>query len=492
MQTVETDMLIIGGGINGCGIAADAAGRGLSVVLCEKGDLASATSSWSSKLIHGGLRYLEQYDFKLVREALKEREVLLKKAPHLIHPLKFVLPHNAHLRPAWMIRAGLFLYDHLAKRTSIPGSRKINLRSETEGKPLKQKYKVGFSYYDCQTDDARLVILNALSAQANGATILPRTLCQNISKQNNKWQATLLGENNETIIVYAKAVINASGPWVIDTLRHVIHSESKSNVKQVKGSHIVIPKMYAENHAYILQNADGRIVFTIPFHNDYTLIGTTDIPYHDDLDCVKINDDEIQYLLATVNQYFTKPITADDIIWTYSGVRPLYDDQSENPSKISREYHFELEQHDHTLALLSIFGGKITTFRTLAEHALEKLLPFFPDMGPPWTANALLPGGELKQKDFAQFLKLLKSKYNWLPAEQLARYANHYGSFIDRLLENCNKMGDLGEHIGADLYQREVDYLIQYEWAKTTEDIIWRRTKLGLKLTPDEITRIKL
>ena len=386
MNTLTVDLLVIGGGINGTAIAADAAGRGLSVILCESEDLASATSSASSKLIHGGLRYLEQYEFKLVREALKERAVLLKKYPHLVHALTFVLPHDKHLRPKWMIRLGLFLYDHLSGSRILAKSQKVNLTNSSYGEALQPTFTSGFTYSDSRTDDARLVVLNALSAQSHGAKILTRTTCINTERKADVWHATLQSKQG-TNPVKARALVNAAGPWVDKVLHDVIDTKSTFHVHLVKGSHLVVPKLYEGNHAYILQHTDKRIIFTIPYgytdheNYQYTLIGTTDQDYQGDLRDIEISNQEIDYLCQVVDYYFAKAVDKSSILWSYAGVRPLYDDNADNPSKITREYHLELEDWQGQTPLLSVFGGKITTHRTLAEHAMEKLKPFFPKMG---------------------------------------------------------------------------------------------------------------
>ena len=392
---MEVDLLIIGGGINGCGIAVDAAGRGLSVVLCEKDDLTFSTSSSSSKLIHGGLRYLEQYDFKLVRKALKEREILMKKAPYLTHPIEFVLPHNNLLRPVFMIRIGLLLYDYLNPERSLPASKKLNLCESAEGRPLKSKYKVGFSYSDCKTDDARLVVLNAIAARKNGAHILTRTTFKTAHRKEGQWIAELYDQNgSETIHIKAKAIVNAAGPWVSDIINDVGDVTTESDVRLVKGSHLVIPKLYEGTQAYILQNPDRRVVFAIPYKNKFTLIGTTDVPFEGDANQAAISNKEINYLCDTINRYFTKEISGDDVVWSYAGVRSLYDDKASSASKVTREYHLNLEDDHGTAPMLSVFGGKITIHRILAEAALKQLKPYFSDMGKPWTAHETLPGAK--------------------------------------------------------------------------------------------------
>lgn len=480
MSVTITDLLIIGGGINGCGIAADAAGRGLNVTLCEMNDLASATSSWSSKLIHGGLRYLENYEFKLVREALREREILLRKAPHLIHPLRFILPHEPHLRPRWMIRAGLFMYDHLTRLNKLPKSRQVKLATLSEGQSLKDNLTNGFIYSDCKTDDSRLVILNAIAARDHGANILTRTRFIQAQRTENGWHAEL--ENTltkEKFYIQAKAIVNAAGPWVAECLHDRLQTESKSHVRLVKGSHIIVPKLYDGKRAFILQNPDNRIVFAIPYFTQFTLIGTTDIAYEGDPAKVAICDDEKHYLCDIINHYFKKPINTDSIISSYSGVRPLYDDRSDNPSKVTREYHLELEAIDN-YPLLSVFGGKITTFRTLAEAVLEKLQPYFPEMSAPWTEHSLLPGGDIPNGDFQGFIQHLSHEFPWLPDDLALRYASNYGTLCYQFLSNCHNMTDLGRDLGAGLHEKEANYLRDHEWAMTDEDLFWRRTKLGL------------
>ena len=463
METLETDLLVIGGGINGVGIATDAVGRGLSVVLCEKDDLANHTSSASSKLIHGGLRYLEQFELRLVREALKEREILIKKAPYLIRPMPFVLPHDSHLRPVWMMRIGLFLYDNLVKRNTLEASKKLDLRSTLKGKPLKDTFTTGFQYTDCQTDDARLVIVNALDAKARGARILTRTRCCSAVRKEGRWEARLQEQPSQReIMVSAKAIVNAAGPWVSRVLQKII-PQSTSNTRLVQGSHFTVPKLYEGHHAYILQNLDQRIVFVIPYEKDFTLIGTTDVPYDKELDTITISDQEIDYLLASVNYYFKTDLTKEAITWSYSGVRSLYDDHAEKPSKITRSYHLDLKDYQGSAPLLSVFGGKLTTYRSLAESALEKLKPYFPQMGGAWTAHSLLPGGDLEGGDLDRFLHQLKSQYPWLPENIRDRYAKNYGTIAHKILYKATRLEDLGRHFGAGCYARDVEYLIHHE-----------------------------
>lgn len=474
------DIFVIGGGINGTAIAADAAGRGLTVMLCEKGDLASATSSASTKLIHGGLRYLELYEFHLVRKALKEREILLHRAPNLITPLEFILPHEKHLRPAWLIRLGLFLYDHLAHYDSLPHSKVVNLTKDIRGKMLQSTFTKGFSYYDCFTDDSRLVILNALSAKNHGATISTHTEFMSAQRENNLWKIELKNlHSDEIYFCYAKAIVNTAGSWVKEVQKKITGSSSTFEVELVKGSHIIVPKMYEGDFAYILQNADHRIIFAIPYHNDFTLIGTTDIVYTGNPSDAKISDDEIHYLCSVINQHFKKAISPTDIIWSYSGLRCLQANESKNPSEITRDYKLILES-ENMPPLLNVVGGKLTTHRTLAEDVLNKLHPFFPSMGSPWTANEPLPGADFNNQDCENFYRDFKSKYAWLPDNLSTRYAKNYGTHAYQLLYGCYNMEDLGVEFAADLYQIEIEYLIKNEWAETLEDILWRRTKLGL------------
>lgn len=488
MQKDIFDLLIIGGGINGVGIATDASGRGLSVVLCEKSDLASGTSWKSSKLIHGGLRYLEYFEFKLVKKALEERETLWRKAPHIIHPLTFVLPHHQHLRPTWLIRTGLFLYDHLGKRSLLPRAKQINLTKNKAGLPLKTNYTKGFTYSDCYVDDARLVVLNAMQAKQLGATILTRTEVVAAHRNKDYWQATLKSTDGVERTVKAYVLVNASGPWADKTLQN-LHVPYNHHMSLVKGSHIVVPKLYEGNHAYILQNKDKRIVFVIPFVDRYSLIGTTDIAFTGDLNSPEIDPNEITYLCALVNEYFQKPISPADIVWTYAGVRPLKSD-GDDLSAISRDYDLALNVEGNKAPLLNVFGGKLTTYRELAEDALAKLEPFFPHLKPSWTATATLPGGDMTNADFAKFYRGFHQHYPWLPEELAQHYAHNYGTLAHVLLKDTHAISDLGANFGGGLYQREIDYLIKYEWAQTAEDILWRRTKLGLNFPSENLEKL--
>jgi len=474
------DLAVIGGGINGCGIAADAAGRGLSVFLCEQHDLAAHTSSASSKLIHGGLRYLEHHEFRLVREALGEREVLLGLAPHLVRPLRFVLPHRPHLRPAWMIRAGLFLYDHLGARHSLPGSRHLTFGP---GCPLKPEIVEGFEYSDCWVDDARLVIANAMSAREHGAHIHPRTRCLGARRSKGLWHLQLEREDGSRLSLRARALVNAAGPWAERFLREGLHQSSQRHLRLVQGSHIVVPRLHDGEQAYILQNEDGRIVFVLPYLQRFSLIGTTDREYQGDPAAVRISDGEIDYLLAVANAHFRKQIGRSDIVSHFSGVRPLYDDAAGDPSSVTRDYHLDLEHEHDSAPLLSVFGGKLTTYRKLAEAALERLAPFFPTMGPAWTAGGKLPGAE-QLESVAKLAETLCEQHGWLAGDLARRWASSYGNRAWQLLEGVHCLMDLGENFGAGLYAREVDYLCREEWAASVEDILWRRSKLGLFLGP--------
>ena len=489
-EQIKTDLLVIGGGINGTGVALDASLRGLDVVLCESDDFASATSSASSKLVHGGLRYLEQYEFKLVKQALKEREILLKKAPHIIHPLRFVLPHAKHLRPVWMIRIGMFLYDFLAGKMSLQKSKKIALKDTLEGQELVDDFTVGFSYSDCRIDDSRMVVLNAQQAQQQGAKVLMPYRCQEVVKEKDTWRATLLNRQGDLKIVWAKAVVNAAGPWVADVIKDVLESASKSSVRLIKGSHFIVPKLYQGDHAYILQNKDGRIVFALPYgfsaehDNEFTLIGTTDVSYEQDPRDVEITDQEIDYLCMLINGYFNKKISKHDIIWSYAGVRPLYDDHAADPSKITREYHLELEDENGKLPVLSIFGGKITTFRTLSKHVLDELKPYFPEMKPCTSDQVKTIGGDIVS--VSNLLQKLKQKYPWLEDKHAYRLASSYGSCAFDVLANSEDYDALGRHFGFNLYQREVEYLMGNEWCYNAKSLLWRRSKLGLWIEKEQ------
>lgn len=477
------DLVIIGGGINGTGIARDAAGRGLKVLLVEQADLAQATSSASSKLIHGGLRYLEYYEFRLVRESLQEREVLFNNAPHIIWPLRFVMPHNKLLRPAWMIRLGLFLYDHLGGRKHLPKSSSVRLNRHAFGQPLVPNINKGFVYSDCWVQDSRLVVLNAMGAAEKGATVLTRTCCTSASVHKGQWSVRLVDQQTaQSYRVHAKMLINAAGPWVDQFIRQAAHITPKNHLRLVKGSHIVVPKLYEGEQAYILQNTDRRVIFVIPYEQDFTLVGTTDLTVEPDiLKDVRISAEETTYLCQAVNQYFNQKINSTDVVWSYAGVRPLYDDARANASAVTRDYVLQVNQ-DLGAPILSIYGGKITTYRRLAEHVMQKIQPFFAHLGKPWTAKAPLPGGDIPKADFNRFLQELTQQYPWMSEKLLYRYARAYGTKIHILLDKAEGIEDLGVEIMQGLFSGEIEYLQRYEWAVTAEDVLWRRSKLGLHL----------
>jgi glycerol-3-phosphate dehydrogenase len=482
------DLFVIGGGINGAGIACDASGRGLKVGLAEMGDFAGATSSSSTKLIHGGLRYLEYYEFRLVREALAEREVLLRKAPHIIWPLRFVLPHEPHLRPSWMIRIGLFLYDHIGGRMSLPKSKGVSLEGTEWGVGLKPQYKKGFVYSDCWVDDARLVVLNLMMARDKGARIFARQRVTSARRVGELWQVELEDmASGAKSSQRARGLVNAAGPWVRQLFGHLQDVKPGNNVRLVKGSHIVVPRQHPGKHAFILQNKDNRIVFVIPYERDFSLIGTTDVAYQGEPRDVKITPEEVDYLCAIAADDLAAPVGPRDVVWTYSGVRPLYDDGSDNPSAVTRDYVFELDDQQGRTPLLSIYGGKITTYRELAERALDKLKPFYPGMGPSWTAQGPLPGGDLPHGesgvgDFERFLAELTVRYDFLPIELLRALARRHGSNIGRVLEGVGAAADLGQHFGGQLYAREIEYFMREEWAVEAQDVLFRRSKEGLHM----------
>ncbi|WP_334186935.1 glycerol-3-phosphate dehydrogenase [Noviherbaspirillum sp.] len=490
LDNMDCDLLIVGGGINGVGIARDAAGRGLSVILCEKDDLASHTSSASSKLIHGGIRYLENYEFGLVRKALIEREVLLRSAPHIMWPLRFVLPHDKGQRPVWMMRAGLFLYDRLARRELLPGSEAVNLHRHDAGKPLKPEFTDGFVYSDGWVDDARLVVLNAMDAKEKGGTVLTRTICESATRSSKGWQAKLRTADGRETDVHARCIVNATGPWVTEFLRGAAREKSTKNLRLIKGSHIVVKRLFDHPYAYILQNPDGRIVFAIPYENDFTLVGTTDIEYRGDTNKVGIDQAEIDYLCELTQRYFRRPVKPSDVIWSYSGVRPLVEDEASSASAVTRDYRLELENGG--APLLSVFGGKITTFRKLAEEAVDMVAGVLGNRHGAWTANACLPGGDLfgdrpanrSVLEFDAYREGLQKKYAWLPSKLVARFARAYGTYTDRLLAGRTRISDMGEEIAPGLYAAEVKYLMTREWAVTAHDVLWRRSKLGLHVPP--------
>ena len=475
------DLLVIGGGINGCGIARDAAGRGLSVTLVERDDLASATSSWSSKLIHGGLRYLEQYEFRLVREALREREVLLRLAPHIIRPLIFVLPHVASMRPAWMIRAGLWMYDHLGGRISLPQSKAVAFPHLEFNAALKPEFRSGYVYSDCRVDDSRLTVINAMSAHEKGAAVHTRTRLESARRVDGVWEAIVKGADGVPQAIRARALVNAAGPWVMDVLGRVEGGRVPGAVRLVKGSHIIVPKVHSLGHAYILQNPDKRVIFMIPYEGQFTLIGTTDVAVASTAEAARISDGETEYLLEAVNRFLARPLTRADILASYAGVRPLYDDGSSNPSEVTRDYVLRVDHAAQAAPLLTIFGGKITTYRRLAEEAMGKLAPFFPGMKGDWTHDQALPGGALPH--FNAFRDEMHKQYAGLGRELVEGVVRRHGSKTTAVLDDAKSPGDLGRHFGAGLTQHEIAYLREHEWALTAEDVLTRRTKCGLHLT---------
>lgn len=485
------DLLIVGGGVNGTGIARDASGRGASVLLVEQDDLASYTSSSSTKLIHGGLRYLEYYEFRLVREALIERDRLLAIAPHIMWPLRFVLPHSSSQRPVWMLKLGLFLYDHLAPNMKLPKSRGIDLRTHSAGRPLKDQYTKAFIYSDGWVQDSRLVALNAMDAAARGADIRTRTRLTAARRVNGVWEAEIedmLHGGKKT--VRAKGLVNAAGPWVARLLADQLAVPNSKSVRLVKGSHIVVPQLFDGPQCYIFQNDDKRIVFAIPYEQKFTLIGTTDVTWTEEPGLVEISDKEINYLCDSVSQYFKKTVKPSDVVWSYAGLRPLYDDAAANASAVTRDYVLDLDTTDGA-PLLSVFGGKITTFRKLAEHALEKLAPVLPAVGGySWTADAALPGGDLGAGGFEGALAQLRSSASFLPLQLAWRLMRSYGMRAYDIVGNAKELADLGEDLGQGMTTREVDYLIAQEWARKPEDVLWRRSKIGLHMTEAERNRV--
>ncbi len=486
---ISTDLLVIGGGINGSGIARDAAGRGLDVLLCEREDLAQHTSSASTKLIHGGLRYLESYDFKLVRHALAEREVLLRSAPHIIWPLRFVLPHRQGLRPKWMIRIGLFLYDHIGGRKTLPASRGVNLSTHAAGGALKPDLKAGFEYSDCWVQDARLVVLNAMDAQQRGAAIYTRTACEGLERKPDRWIAQLRDQlSGQVFRVDARAVVNAAGPWVDQVLNISEQSPGTHHIRLVKGSHIVVPRLFHHDYPYIFQHADGRVLFAIPFEGDFTLLGTTDLELAKMPAKLTLSEQEASYICTAASVYFKEPIGVEDIVWSYSGVRPLFDDAAQNASKVTRDYHLRLDTK--AAPILSVFGGKVTTHRRLAEEAIELLKQAGIECGSPWTAESRLPGGDFAGGDFDRFLAETTRRYPALPEALLRDYCRNYGTCISSILGKSTSVQSLGRDFGGGLYECEVRYLMTQEYALTADDVLWRRSKKGLRLPAEAVSAL--
>ena len=485
------DIFVIGGGVNGCGIARDAIGRGFSVMLAEMDDLASGTSSAATKLIHGGLRYLEHYEFRLVRESLAEREVLWAMAPHIVWPLRFVLPHHKGLRPAWFLRLGLFVYDHLGTRKLLPPTKTLDLREDPAGKPLKHGYGKAFEYSDCWVDDARLVTLLARDAADKGAIIRTRTRVIGATRKDGIWHIRL--EDQVTKLkgtAKSRLLVNAAGPWV-DVVNREILGANEQQVRLVKGTHIVLKKLFAHERAYFFQNKDKRIFFAIPYERDYTLVGTTDEEFEGDPKEVRISDAETEYLLAAATEYFERPVTAQDIVWSYAGVRPLFKDNASKAQEATRDYVLQIEGDAASGALLNVFGGKLTTHRRLAEEAIEKIEEVLGVRGKPWTRGSKLPGGEFGPKEFEVQVERLNALYPNLADKLLRRLVRQYGTRAATLLGTTQRFEDMGATFGADLTAREVDYLVANEWARTADDVLWRRTKLGLRVGAEDRARLE-
>ncbi|WP_373888983.1 glycerol-3-phosphate dehydrogenase [Massilia sp. ST3] len=494
-KTVDCDLLVVGGGINGVGIARDAAGRGLKVLLCEKDDLGAHTSSSSSKLIHGGLRYLEHREFGLVRKALMERETLLRSAPHIMRPLRFVMPHDAGQRPAWLIRAGLFLYDRLARREFLPGSESVELGAHRAGQPLKPQFTRAFVYSDGWVDDARLVVLNALDAREHGATVLPRTLCSELLRRADHWDATLVADGVATR-VRARGLVNAAGPWAGRLAHQANAAAPHRKLRLIKGSHIVVPRLFDHSCAYLFQHPDGRVVFAIPYEGAFTLIGTTDVDYEGDPGEAAIGVQEKRYLCELANRYFRRELAPEDVVWSYSGVRPILEDEAHSAAAATRDYY--LEQDAAGPPLLSVLGGKITTYRKLAEQAMDWMAPALGCAAPAWTAGAVLPGGDLfgplpesrAVLEFDRWVSALQRRHPWLPAPLALRYARAYGTRVESMLGGAGCLEDLGTEVVSGLYEAELRYLMREEWAMTAADVLWRRTKLGLHLAPGAAEKV--
>lgn len=483
------DLFIIGGGVNGCSIARDASGRGLSVFLAEQNDLASGTSSASTKLIHGGLRYLEHYKFRLVREALIEREVLLNAAPHIVWPLRFILPHHAGLRPRWMIRLGLFIYDHLGGRKILPPTRSVDFQTDVTGQPLRQEFVHGYEYSDCWVEDARLVVLMARDAASKGAIIRTRTKVSQAQRVVGGWEMAVVGANGKQETVTAKVLVNSAGPWVSDVLAKVVGRSNPDKIRMVKGSHLVVDRLYNHDRCYIFQNGDGRICFVIPYETNFTLIGTTDEDYIGEPSKPEISPAETDYLLASVSEYLNLPVTRDMVRWSYAGIRPLYDDGASKAQEATRDYVLKLDHPEGQAPMISVFGGKITTSRRLAESVLEKLAPFFPKAKAPWTSRASLPGG-MAYAELQKYIVEQQKAYSFLKPQNVLRLFRAYGTEMQEILKDARFASDLGKSFGP-MSEREVEYLRKNEWAQTADDILWRRSKLGLHMKADEIQALR-
>ena len=482
--------------MNGCGIARDAAGRGLTVAIIDSGDLGGATSSASTKLVHGGLRYLEHREFRLVREALREREVLWGIAPHIIWPLRFVLPHHPGLRPAWLLRLGLFLYDHLGGRQRLPPSRGVRLREDPAGAPLQPGFTRGFEYSDCWVEDSRLVVLNALDAAERGASIRPRTRCTEATREAGLWRLRVEEADGAVTTLHARVLVNAAGPWVGKVLRTVLRADAPAAMRLVQGSHIVVPKLYDHDRCYVFQNADGRISFAIPYERDFTLIGTTDLDYAGDPGQAHASAAEVDYLCQGASEYFRDPVTPGMVVWSYSGVRPLYDDGASAAQAATRDYVLLLDAPGTgQAALLSVFGGKLTTYRKLAEDVLRRLRPQLPEcrgLAAGWTGTHPLPGGDFPVDGYEAQVAALRQGFGFLSDAHARRLVRAYGTRAARLLDGASDLAGLGRDFGADLTDAELRYLVRQEWARTAEDVVWRRSKLGLRLTPAQVAAVEV
>lgn len=484
------DLLIVGAGINGAGIARDAAGRGLKVLLVDQGDIGGATSSASTKLIHGGLRYLEHYAFGLVREALSEREILLANAPHLAREQRFIIPHQAAMRPAWMIRLGLALYDRLARGSSLARAEALDFRGTPYGFPLKPEYARGFAYSDLVTDDARLTLLNVVSAAQLGAKVLTRTRLAGVRREGGLWRATLQDANGMPSECTARIVVNAAGPWVAAVRQAIEGPAAGGSLRLVKGSHIVAPKLYQGDHAYLFQNADRRVVFAIPYEGEFSLIGTTEVPLAEPAAQLSVSAGEIEYLCAAAGAFLRKAVMPSQVVWSFAGIRALYDDGRTDPSAVTREYRFVVDGEAGAAPLLSVYGGKLTTYRRLAERALDRLKPWLPGLRPPWTAAVHLPGGGLGPRGLPGLLLELSQRHPMLPPDLLHALARRHGTLTQRVIGEAQTEHDLGAHFGAGLYAAEVDFMLAHEWAREADDILWRRTKCGLRVTEDGRRRL--
>jgi len=481
------DLVVIGGGINGTGVARDAAGRGLSVLLCEKDDLAQATSSSSTKLIHGGLRYLEFFHFKLVRESLREREILLRSMPHIIWPLRFTLPHHRGLRPSWLLRLGLFIYDHIGGRKLLPPTKKINLKKHKTGIPLKDKFSIGFEYSDCWVEDSRMVALNASDAKNNGAVIKTRTTFERATRNNDVWDIILDSQNGNKQKITSSAIVNCSGPWVTNVIESNLQQKNSTETRLIKGSHIITKKLFDNDSNYIFQNSDGRIIFAIPYETDFTLIGTTDIEYEGDPNKAKCSLEEKKYLIESISEYLDVQVDINDIVHTYSGVRPLFNDNKSEAQNVTRDYVVKADSNNGKTPLISVFGGKITTYRILAEKVIDELKPYFKNIKNNWTKDSFLPGGNFDPNEVSKLVNSILDKYNFIDEKWAIRLVKAYGTNAIHILNESNTVEDLGINFGWNLTEKEVLWLINMEFAKSAEDILWRRSKLGLRFSDDQV-----